>query len=218
MNNKINILKNKLEKLNINFLENEPMKNHTTFGIGGPIDMLILPKKNSQIQKILHFINEYKIKLYYFGSGSNILINDSGLRGVGLSLKKSSKKIIFKESTVYTDCGAMLGTFVKEVSKRNYCGFESMVGVPGTIGGALIMNAGAYGSEISNNLVSVNTIKLNGEENTYLCNDINFSYRKSSFPKNEILLNAIFNLKKGNKDLIKKIKLMLLKHGKIINL
>ena len=206
MDNNINILKNKLKESDIGFLENEPMKNHTTFGIGGPIDVLILPKKNSQIQKILQLINRYEIKLYYFGSGSNILINDIGLSGAGLSLKKSSKKIIFNKSTVYVDCGAMLGTFVKEVSKRNYCGFESLIGVPGTIGGALIMNAGAYGSEISNNLISVNTIKLDGKVQTYLQNDIDFSYRSSSFPKNEILLNAIFNCKKGNESLIKKNK------------
>ena len=162
-NNQIT-LKKELENLNIKYLENVSMKKHTTFGVGGNADIFILPNKNSQISDIIKLIKKNDIKYYFLGSGSNILITDKGIRGAIVSLKKSSKKIIFNNSEVYVDCGVMLGTLVKELNKKNIKGYESLIGVPGTVGGALFMNAGAYGSEISNNLISVSTIDINGYE------------------------------------------------------
>ena len=197
------ILKKELENLNIKYLENVSMKKHTTFGVGGNADIFILPNKNSQISDIIKLIKKNDVKYYFLGSGSNILITDKGIRGAIVSLKKSSKKIIFNNSEVYVDCGVMLGTLVKELNKKNIKGYESLIGVPGTVGGALFMNAGAYGSEISNNLISVSAIDMNGYEKSYSSEDLTFSYRSSSFSKNEILLDAIFKCQKGNKDTIK---------------
>jgi len=196
--------KKDLDSLNIKYLENVSMKKHTTFGIGGDADIFILPEKNSQISDIIKLINKNKIECYFLGSGSNILVTDKGIRGAIISLKKSSKKILFKKSEVHVDCGVMLGTLVKELNKKNIEGYESLIGVPGTVGGALFMNAGAYGSEISNNLISVNTIDINGYKKIYSVNDLTFKYRTSSFTKNEILLNAVFKCTKGNKTLIEK--------------
>jgi len=101
----------------------------------------------------------------------------------------------------------MLGTFVKELNKRNISGYESLIGVPGTVGGALYMNAGAYGLEISKNLISVDVININGRTKSCTLKDISFSYRESTFSDDEILLNAIFKCKVGNKKLINENRL-----------
>lgn len=207
MNKKYKKIKENLDLLEIKYLENELMRKHTTFGIGGPADLFILPSKNSQIEDIINIIRDKNIDYYFFGSGSNILIDDDGLRGIIISLKKSSKKILFNDNKVFVDCGAMLGTLVKKLSKHNITGFESLGGVPGTVGGALIMNAGAFGAEISNHLLSVSSITMGGEIKTYKNTDINFSYRTSSFPKDELLINAIFKCDKGSEDLIKQKRL-----------
>jgi len=201
MNKEYENIKENLNFLRIKYLENELMKKHTTFGIGGPADLFILPNKNSQIKKIIKLIKN--TKYYFLGSGSNILVDDEGIRGVIVSLKKSSKKIIFNNNQVSADCGVMLGRFIKELNRNNITGFESLGGVPGTLGGALIMNAGAFGGEISNHLLSVTSINMNGEIKKYSNSDIDFSYRKSSFPKDEILISAIFKCIKGNKNTIK---------------
>ena len=206
MNNSYKNIKHSLDLLGITYLENEPMKKHTTFGIGGPVDLLVLPKNNEMITDIINIINKNNTDYYFLGSGSNILVSDDGIRGIVISLKKASKKIVFEKNSVYVDCGAMLGTFVKKINNQNIKGFETLIGVPGTVGGALVMNAGAYGNEISNNLISVNTISIDGKKHHYKSHEIKFSYRHSTFKKDEILINALFKCEIGNKIEIEKNK------------
>jgi len=192
-------LESDLKKIGSDYMINEPMSKHTTFGIGGPVDFLILPLDNSQIPDIIKSINLNKINSIFLGSGSNILVSDKGIKGAVISLKKSSKNIIFEDSTVLVDSGVMLSALVQEIHKKNITGFETLMGVPGTLGGALVMNAGAFGSEISNNLIFVETINIIGQKKKYNVDEIDFEYRKSNFPKNEIIINALFNCKKGLK-------------------
>ena len=200
-----------IEKLNLDqssiILENELLKNHTTFGVGGPAKILVLPKATNDLIKIINFSNKNNINLSFIGSGSNVLASDNGFDGIVITLKKMFNKIQFKNNNVYTEAGAMLGTMVKTAINKGYEGFESLVGVPGTVGGALIMNAGAHGTEISELLISARTINCNGKIKFYNKKDISFSYRNSTFPENEILLDANFILNKGVKrDIIKKKK------------
>ena len=192
-------LESDLKKIGSDYIINEPMSKHTTFGIGGPVDFLILPLDNSQIPDIIKSINLNKINFIFLGSGSNILVSDKGIKGAVISLKKSSINIIFEDSTVLVDSGVMLSALVQEIHKKNITGFETLMGVPGTLGGALVMNAGAFGSEISNNLIFVETINILGQKKRYNVDEIDFEYRKSNFPKNEIIINALFNCKKGLK-------------------
>ena len=192
-------LESDLKKIGSDYIINEPMSKHTTFGIGGPVDFLILPLDNSQIPDIIKSINLNKINFIFLGSGSNILVSDKGIKGAVISLKKSSKNIIFEDSTVLVDSGVMLSALVQEIHKKNITGFETLMGVPGTLGGALVMNAGAFGSEISNNLIFVETINILGQKKKYNVDEIDFEYRKSNFPKNEIIINALFICKKGLK-------------------
>ena len=206
INNYDNLMKY-LEQNAIIYLIDEPMKKHTTFGIGGPVDVIIFPKRIEELLQIIKIIKKNKLNFHFMGSGSNVLVSDDGIKGVIISLKKSFKEVTFSKNKVYAQSGVMLGNFVKQLIGKNITGYESLIGVPGTLGGALIMNAGAYGSEISNNIISVRTLCLNGEIKTYQSEDINFSYRESSFKNNEIIIDAYFNCKYGDRVDIQKNKL-----------
>jgi len=186
---------NKLKSLvKGSFFENEPMSKHTSYGIGGPALAYIIPKDKNDLTAILNHANNYKIPVYFIGSGSNLLVSDDGIEGIVLSPQKSLKKLEINDNFIIAESGVMLGKLVKESIKRNLTGLESLVGVPGTLGGALIMNAGAFGGEISNYLVSVDVITSKGKLISYNSNEINFSYRLSSFKPDEFILVAKFEL------------------------
>ena len=186
---------NKLKSLvKGSFFENEPMSKHTSYGIGGPALAYIIPKDKNDLTVILNHADNYKIPVYFIGSGSNLLVSDDGIKGIVLSPQKSLKKLEINDNFIIAESGVMLGKLVKESIKRNLTGLESLVGVPGTLGGALIMNAGAFGREISNYLVSVDVITSKGKLRSYNSNEINFSYRLSSFKPDEFILVAKFEL------------------------
>ena len=188
-------------------LIDELMSKHTSYGIGGPAKAYITPKNKFDLANILQFAKKHNIPTYFVGSGSNLLVSDDGIDGLVITLGKSLKDLKIIESTVYAESGVMLGKLVKECIKRNLSGVESLVGVPGTLGGALVMNAGAFGGEISNYLINVSSMNMLGEIKKYNKNDINFSYRSSTFPKNEIIISAKFKLIKSDKDTVNLKKL-----------
>ena len=171
-----------------NLLENEPMSKHTTYGIGGPAMAYITPKDRFDLSNILKFSTKNEIPVYFVGTGSNLLVADNGIEGIVLTPAKSLKQLEIKKNWVVAESGVMLGKLVKECIKHNLTGLESLIGVPGTLGGALVMNAGAFGGEISNFLESVDIMTMSGEINTFSNNEINFSYRFSSFKKDELII------------------------------
>ena len=182
------------EKVKGTFLRNEPMAKHTSYGIGGPAQAYITPADENDLKQILIFAKEKGINTFFAGSGSNLLVADEGFEGIVITLGKSFTKLGIDGNKMEAQVGVMLGKIVKETIKRNLTGMESMIGVPGTLGGALIMNAGAFGGEISNCLDIIKVMLINGETKIYQKDDIVFSYRNSTFPKDEILLSATFTL------------------------
>ncbi|MBI04381.1 MAG: UDP-N-acetylenolpyruvoylglucosamine reductase [Pelagibacteraceae bacterium] len=189
-------------------LENESMAKHTSYGIGGEVKAYITPYDVKDLIKIIRIINKNNLKFYFVGSGSNLLVNDKKINGIIITPAKALKSLTIKKSTVNAESGVMLGRLVKESIKHNLTGLESLVGVPGTLGGALMMNAGAWGSEISNFLVSVNVINTDGKIKTLYPEDLEFKYRYSSFNSNEFILSAKFELSKATKAEIKKKKVI----------
>ncbi len=187
-------------------LENEPMSKHTSYGIGGPAIAYIIPKDRNDLVETLNFSKKHKIPVYFIGSGSNLLVSDNGVDGIVISPAKSLKKLNINGGLISAESGVMLGRLVKECMKRNLTGLESLVGVPGTLGGALVMNAGAFGEEISNYLKSVDVMTMEGEIKTYLPTEINFSYRFSSLKKEEFILEAKFRLHSAQPNKIKENK------------
>ena len=190
-------------------LLNEPMTKHTTFGIGGNVACYVYPNSETELCELLSYCHDNNILVFFAGSGSNLLVSDDGFDGVVISLQKTFKLLeINDEGIIKADSGVMLGNMVKNAIHENIKGLESLIGVPGTLGGALIMNAGAYGSEISNYFSAATTITKTGEIKKYAKGDIEFSYRDSTFPKDEILVNATFVCEKGNVDNIRERKLL----------
>lgn len=188
-------------------LFDEPMSKHTSYGIGGPARAYITPKNKEDLVSILKFSKDNNIPSYFIGSGSNLLVSDEGIDGIVITLGKSFNKLEINKNNVFAETGVMLGRMVKECAKRNLSGIESLIGVPGTLGGALIMNAGAFGGEISNYLEYVSVITMSGDEKKYQQKDIKFNYRNSSFSDNEILINANFKFILSDQKTVSKNKL-----------
>lgn len=185
-------------------LIDEPLKKHTTFGVGGKASIFIYPSNYDDLKMILKYSYENNIKTFFMGSGSNMLISDNGFDGIVICLRKSFKHFEYNENfEAKIGTGVMLGSIVRTLTKNSVKGLESLIGVPGTLGGAIIMNAGAYGSEISNYLVSIKSINLKGDEKVYLKKDLEFTYRHSSIPLDEIVVEANFKFVTGNINEIK---------------
>jgi len=185
-------------------IENESMKYHTSYGIGGPALAFIEPKSVKDLQIVKSFATKQQIPVYCVGGGSNLLVSDGGIDGLVISLEKSFKKTLFDENTCYAEAGVKLSKLVKECIKRNFKGFETLIGIPGTLGGALIMNAGAFGNEISRYLVTVDILKSKEVVEQKSADEIEFGYRSSTFNKNDILLSAEFLLEKSSEAEIQK--------------
>jgi len=184
------------------FLKDEAMAKHTSYRIGGPANAYITPRDKDDLSQILQFANQHGIATYFVGSGSNLLVADEGIDGLVITLGKSLKRLEITGATVFAESGVMLGKMVKECISRNLSGVESMVGVPGTLGGALVMNAGAFGGEISNYLKHVTVMEMDGQEKQYQPGDISFSYRHSTFPDDEIVISAEFELIQSDKETV----------------
>ena len=149
--------------LSSNIIFDEPLANHTTFGIGGPAQCVVYPEDQNELSTLLKYAYDNKIPAIFIGSGSNLLVWDEGFNGFVISLRKTFKKLsINPHSSIIVQSGVMLGTMVKEAIQKQICGLESLIGVPGTVGGALIMNAGAFGREISTYFEEAKTITLEG--------------------------------------------------------
>ena len=184
------------------FLKDEAMAKHTSYRIGGPANAYITPRDKDDLSQILQFANQHGIATYFVGSGSNLLVADEGIDGLVITLGKSLKRLEITGATVFAESGVMLGKMVKECIGRNLSGVESMIGVPGTLGGALVMNAGAFGGEISNYLKHVTVMEMDGQEKQYQPGDISFSYRHSTFPDDEIVISAEFELIHSDKETV----------------
>ena len=182
-------------------LINEPMKNHTSFKIGGPADILFLPQKISDIVSVIDFCKKNSIRYFVIGNGTNLLVSDNGFRGVIIKIGKNISQINLNGNEIEAGSGIFLSHLAKFVLKNNLSGLEFAFGIPGTLGGAICMNAGAYGGEIKDVFVSAQILH-DGQIKTY--NDLNFSYRNSLIDENYVVLSAKIKLQNGNHDEIQK--------------
>ena len=183
--------------------QNEPMKKHTSFKIGGSAEILIKVNTVEKLKKVLELCKNEKEPLTIIGNGSNLLVSDEGIKGIvtKLDLKEIEIKEINKhEVEVTVDSGVQLGLLAQKLLKEEIQGFEELSGIPGTIGGAVVMNAGAHGKEIKDILTQVTTIDYNGKIYIFTNKESEFTYRHSKFSdKKYIILQVKFLLRKGNK-------------------
>ncbi len=203
--NKISDLISFLNANNYSFLENEPLKKHTSFKIGGNAEVYVMPETEEQIKELMLKCDEFQLKYYLLGNGTNVLFSDDTYNGVIIStIEKFNGIRQLSETTFECDAGVKLTTLCNYALKNSFTGFECLYGIPGTVGGAIITNAGAYGGEVSDVIVEVNHIDDKGNFGSLIGEEIDFSYRHSAYETNGYTIcSAVFVCEKGNKDEIK---------------
>ncbi len=187
--------------------QNEPMKNHTSFKIGGPAEFYIKIKSIEELQKILKFAKKENIKITIIGNGSNVLVSDKGIKGIVIRTNLKEIEIEEKEQNkieITVDDAVPIGFLAQKLLKEEIAGFEEIAGIPGTIGGAILMNAGAHGKEIKDIVTEVTAMDYNGRIFNFTNEEAEFTYRHSKFSNGEyIILQAKMLLQKGSKEEIK---------------
>ncbi|MBP3780943.1 MAG: UDP-N-acetylmuramate dehydrogenase [Selenomonas sp.] len=180
-------------------LLNAPMREHTTFKIGGPADCLLLPKSMEETQRILALVQEYELPLTIIGNGSNMLVRDKGIRGVVLKFAQNMAYIKVDDNRLLVGAGALLKDAAEAAAAHSLAGIEYACGIPGSIGGAVFMNAGAYGGEMKNVVKSVRAVTRKGEVKNYAKDELELGYRHSIFQSNgEAIVEVELELTPGN--------------------
>ncbi len=181
MTDNLSAFKEHLISRDYDFKENEPLKNHTTFKIGGNCSFLVCPRTQEQLIDILRCCREWNIKKYVIGKGSNILASDEGFDGVIVKLTDSFSEITVEDTVIYCQAGASLAKVCYEAYLHGLSGLEFAWGIPGTIGGALYMNAGAYGGEMKDVVISSTHITDRLESGHFHSEQLHLSYRHSIY-------------------------------------
>jgi UDP-N-acetylmuramate dehydrogenase len=184
--------------------KDEPLKNHSTYKIGGPADYFVIPETRDALIELIRTIKKQGIPYFIVGKGSNVLFSDKGFRGVVISLEKAANQIIQKGSCkIYVGAGVLLQDLVTYAEEHEIEGFDYLSGIPGTVGGALIMNAGAFVGEIGDRVIWVDVIEENGNLEIIYHNEIGFGYRKARELENKIVLGALLEGMKGQLEMLR---------------
>jgi UDP-N-acetylmuramate dehydrogenase len=184
-----------------------PMRQFTSIKVGGPADGLFFPKDVKELKSLVCHARRKKIPLLIFGKGTNLVVKDTGIRGWVISLTQGMRKIRVKEEVVEVGAGLPLQRLVQFSIQKGLTGFEPFFGIPGTVGGALAMNAGAWGAELKDLVLSVTLMKEDGEVVERTREKLEFYYRTLSLPPSWIILGGRFQLKKGDKgEVLERVK------------
>ncbi|HLC16032.1 MAG TPA: UDP-N-acetylmuramate dehydrogenase [Thermodesulfovibrionia bacterium] len=187
---------------------NEPMAEHTSLGLGGAVDVYAVPEDLGSLRFILKVAYDNGMPIFPVGHGTNLLIKDGGIRGIVLSLKSFNRLEVLEsheQETVYLAVGAgvALGRLIQFTVQHGYAGLEGLAGIPGTVGGGVFMNAGSFGAEIGDCVVSVDVLEKDGFRRNLDAKDLNFSYRSSCIPEGAIVIEAVFRFKQDESSNVK---------------
>jgi len=181
---------------------NEPLKKHTSFRIGGPANFLFLPQNNEEVKAALQFAQEHKLPITVIGAGTNLLALDKGFSGVVIKTT-GLKSIIAKGSQITVGAGVLLPQLINWCRKKGLGGIEFLAGIPGTVGGAAVMNAGAWGKGIGNSIEQIIAVNPKGKERIFEKRELRFGYRRSYLQGSNYLVTEIrLKLKKKNRQQI----------------
>lgn len=177
------------------------MSRHTTFRIGGPAEVFLMPESYGQIQKILKLCQKEKIPFFILGNGSNLLVSDSGYRGVIIQMDRNMGEIRLEGNEIRACAGALLSSIAAAAKKASLTGFEFAGGIPGTLGGAVMMNAGAYGGEMKDVLKEVTVMDAEGDIIVLPADKLEMGYRTSIIKTaGYLVLEAVISLEKGREE------------------
>jgi len=177
-----------------------PMSQFTSIKVGGPADSLFFPKDVDELRKVVRYARRRKIPTLILGKGTNLVVKDKGVRGWVISLNQGMKKVRMDGDVVEAEAGLSLQRLVHFSMEKGLTGLEPFFGIPGTVGGGLTMNAGAWGAELKDVILSITFMKENGEIVDRSGPTLKFSYRGLALPDSWIILKGRFQLKKGNKE------------------
>jgi UDP-N-acetylmuramate dehydrogenase len=181
----------------------EPMKKHTTFRIGGPADLFVIPDSEKCLTRVVDYCRRSGTPFNIVGNGSNLLVSDEGYRGVIIQIGRNLSDITVIGEQIHAQAGALLSTVAHRALDASLTGMEQVSGIPGTLGGALTMNAGAYGGEMKDITQEVTVLTADGKIVTLKAQDLQFGYRTSIIQKeNMIVLSAVLKLQSGDRDKI----------------
>lgn len=182
----------------------EAMSRHTTFKIGGPADYFLMPDKGTDVGRIVKICKESAIPYFILGNGSNLLVGDGGYRGAVIQIYKNMSAVTVEGTEITVQAGALLSSVAAAAKNAALTGFEFAGGIPGTMGGAVVMNAGAYGGEMKDVLTEVTVMDEEGEIITLPADKLELGYRTSIIKTaGYIVLEAKLQLKKGNPEVIR---------------
>lgn len=196
-------IENALKQLNIEFLTEEPMKNHTSFRTGGNAEVFSIPKNESEIKAILNLCNKENVPCFVLGNGSNILVPDEGIRNrvviyLGDNLSYINEK---EDGTIVAGAGTKLIQLCRYALSKELSGLEFAYGIPGSVGGAAYMNAGAYGGEMKDILVKINHINEDGTDGFTEGDEMDLSYRHSAYSSEKKIITSVeLKLQNGDKE------------------
>ncbi len=179
----------------------EPMSQHTSLKIGGPVEVMVFPEAPLSLKKVVVAAGREGIPYFVFGAGTNLLVEDGGISGIAISLKKFRSIEFMKETddskaVLYVGTGVPLAMLLSFAAKNGLSGIETLAGIPGYLGGAVYMNAGSFGAEIKDVITSVAIMDKHGEIMILNRDEIDFSYRDSNFPTGSVVLSANIVLNK----------------------
>lgn len=183
---------------------NEPLCKYTSFNIGGPADYLVIINNEEELKQVISLTKENNVPFYLLGNGSNILVGDKGFRGIVIKLGGAFEEVITEGDTIKAGAAITLAKIAKEAMDNSLTGFEFAAGIPGSLGGALVMNAGAYGGEMKQVVTSVKVLTVNGDIEIVDNQGMDFGYRHSILKENGgIALGCTIKLQPGDKDSIR---------------
>lgn len=187
------------EKIDISLIrENEPMKLHTTFRAGGPADVLVTPDTES-LPDVIALCKKHNLPYYVIGNGSNLLVGDKGIRGIVIAMTNRAAKVLCDGEVITATAGATLGQIAGLAATNGLTGLEFAAGIPGTLGGAVVMNAGAYGGEMQDVIISAVVLDEDGRQKKLSVEELELGYRHSCISeKNYVVLSVTMKLQRGS--------------------
>lgn len=186
----------------IEYRENEPMCRHTTFRIGGPARYFFIPKRKEEIKLLLDYCRAEEKRYFVLGNGSNVLFADEGFDGIVISIGDYMNNITAEGHSIYAEAGALLSKTAAFAAKHALTGMEFAAGIPGSIGGAIVMNAGAYGGEMKDIVSFADILEADGTIRRYDREALGFGYRKSVVDGQKIVLGVALELQEGDTEMI----------------
>lgn len=190
-------------RLRAGIKKNEPMSLHTSWQVGGPADYYLLPADEAELQEIVRFSNRAGLPLFIFGNGTNLLVRDGGIRGLVVQIGAPFSYVHREGNLLCAGAGTSMTFLARAAAKTGLQGLSFAAGIPGSLGGALVMNAGAFGSYIGGLVAEIGLVRFDGEAVRLGREEIVFGYRQSNLAEKGIIVEALLELEEGDPDLLK---------------